>query len=67
MLTLAHVPGLALPPAIRLVVAVADVVPALAVLADVADCHNPVLLASLISLRLAFFFFSFYFSFPSTL
>jgi hypothetical protein len=37
MLTLAHVPGLALPPAIRLVVVVADVVPALAVLADVAD------------------------------
>jgi len=49
MLTLAHVPDLVLLPAILLVVAVVvDVARAPAVLADVADRHSSVSLASLI-------------------
>ena len=57
MLTLAHVPGLALPPAIRLVVAV-DVVLARAVPADAVDCHSLISPASLIFVRLAPLIFS---------
>jgi hypothetical protein len=63
MSTLAHVPGLVLLPAILLVVVAADVAPVPAVLADVADRHSSVSLASLIFLRLAFFFASFFFSY----
>jgi hypothetical protein len=62
MSTLAHVPGLVLLPAILLVVVAADVAPVPAVLADVADRHSSVSLASLIFLRLAFFLLLF--SFP---
>jgi len=61
MLTLAHVPGLVLPPAIQLVVVVADVVLVLAVLADVVDCHSFISPASLIFVRLALLFFPLFF------
>jgi hypothetical protein len=60
MLMLAHVPGLALPPVIRLVVEVGAVL-VRAVLADAVDCHNLISPASLISLRLAFFSPLYYF------
>jgi hypothetical protein len=55
MLTPAHVQGLVLPPAIRLVVGV-DVVLVPAVQADVVDCHHLISPASLNSLRLASLF-----------
>jgi hypothetical protein len=63
MWTLVHVLGLALLPVTRLAVEVEAVAPAPVVLADVADSPDIVSLASLISLRLAFFFFSLVFLF----